>query len=120
MDSITGLASRSDAIGRLNDRCRQGYDRTARIVVTRTCLGALADDTLAAQAVAQATLLQAIRRHRFADGDQVRDRGDFLVAGVRVYFTIDCYDRNFEYGSEDPADASVTCRVLTIMLRGDL
>lgn len=120
MDTITGLASRSDTIGRLNDRCRQGYDRTARIVVTRTCLGALADDTLAAQAVAQATLLQAIRRHRFADGDQVRDRGDFLVAGVRVYFTIDCYDRNLEYGSEDPADASVTCRVLTIMLRDDL
>lgn len=120
MDSITGLASRSDAIGRLNDRCRQGYDRTARIVVTRACLGALADDTLAAQAVAQATLLQAIRRHRFADGDQVRDRGDFLVTGIRVYFTIDCYDRNLEYGSEDPADASVTCRVLTIMLRDDL
>lgn len=120
MDNVTGLASRSDAVGRLNDRCRQGFDRTARIVVTRTCLGALADATLAAQAIAQARLLQEIRLHRFAEGDIVRDRGDFLVDGVRVFFAIDCYDLKLEYGSEDPADASVTCRVLTIMLREDL
>ncbi|WP_042467047.1 DUF3768 domain-containing protein, partial [Sphingomonas sp. FUKUSWIS1] len=37
-----------------------------------------------------------------------------------VYFKIDYYDAAFQYGSEDPADASITQRVLTIMVREDL
>ncbi|MGR6331273.1 DUF3768 domain-containing protein [Sphingomonas sp. XXL09] len=112
--------SRSEAIARLNDRCRQGFDRTARIVVTRTCLASLSNDSLASQAIAQARLLQEIRQYQFPDGVPERNRGDFAIDEVRIYFAIDCYDTALEYGSENPADASVTRRVLTIMLREDL
>lgn len=41
------------------------------------------------------------------------------VAGERVFFKIDCFDRSGRFASPDPADASVTARVLTVMLAGE-
>ena len=108
-------------IARLNDRCRLGLDRTARIMVTRTCLGTFAPGDSAMTIVVQARLLAAVRRHEFtADNTAERDRGDFEFEGTQVYFRIDYYDAAVEYGSEDPANANVTRRVLTIMVREDL
>ena len=112
--------TRTEAIARLNDRCRQGLDRTARIVITRTCLGTFADDRAAA-IVAQAEILASLRAYQFGEAEiGERDRGSFEYRGTTVYFRIDYYDAAMEYGSEDPADASQTRRVLTIMLREDL
>jgi hypothetical protein len=59
--------TRVETIARLNDRCRQGLDRTARITVTRTCLATLSTDTLASEAVAQARLLQECQPARDVD-----------------------------------------------------
>lgn len=71
--------------------------------------------------VVQARLFAAVRRHVFTEADAAeRDRGNFEFEGTTVYFKIDYYDAAFEYGSEDPADASKTRRVLTIMIREDL
>ena len=44
------------------------------------------------------------------------DFGSVEVAGQRVFWKIDYYDRGLVDGSSDPADETVTCRVLTIML----
>jgi hypothetical protein len=44
------------------------------------------------------------------------DVGGFSVGGRKFFFKIDYYDAAMEFGSEDPADASKTTRVLTIML----
>ena len=118
IDTVT--ATRSETIGRLNDRCRQGLDRTARVTVTRACLDALSTDSVASQAIAQARLLQELRRHKFAEHDALRERGEFTIGDIRIYFTIDYYDQGLEWGSEDPADASITRRVLTMMLREDM
>ena len=52
--------------------------------------------------------------------DTERTRGSFTVRDTEVFFAIDYYDAALEYGSEDPADAGVTTRVLTLMLREDL
>lgn len=81
--------TRTEIIGRLNDRCRQGLDRTARIVVTRTCLATLAGDTLASRAIAQAHLMQALRRCTFDPRDTERNRGSFTVRDTEVFFAID-------------------------------
>lgn len=43
------------------------------------------------------------------------DFGSIEVAGRKFLWKIDYYDANMEFGSEDPADASKTTRVLTIM-----
>ncbi len=112
--------ARLETIARLNDRCRQGLDRTARINMTRACLGTFAEDR-AAEIVVQAEIIAMLRAHRFNDAEAgERNRGSFEYRGTTVYFCIDYYDAAMEYGSEDPADASQTRRVLTIMLRGDL
>lgn len=119
--SPASAEARLASIAHLNDRCRHGLDRTARIMVTRSCLGTFASGDGAMEIVVQARLYAAIRHHVFADaGAAERDRGNFEFEGTTVYFKIDYYDAAFEYGSEDPADASITQRVLTIMVREDL
>ena len=44
------------------------------------------------------------------------DFGSFEYAGKRIFWKIDCYDRDLNYGSPDPSDETVTERVLTVML----
>ena len=44
------------------------------------------------------------------------DFGAIKIGGTRLLFKIDYYDRARQFGSPDPADPAVTCRVLTIML----
>ena len=44
------------------------------------------------------------------------DFGSFDHEGERIAFKIDYYDLSLSYGSENPADASITRRVMTIML----
>lgn len=105
----------------LNDRCRQGLDRNARIVVTRTCLGRLVrGECRALEVIAQAKLMAAVRGYQFRteDGPE-RDRGEFTIGTETVRFKIDYYDAALEYGSEDPANPAITTRVLTIMLPED-
>jgi hypothetical protein len=57
-----------------------------------------------------------------ADNDPYgeHDFGSFEVAGETFFWKIDYYDRkSMEYGSEDPADPTMTTRVLTIMFAGE-
>jgi hypothetical protein len=44
------------------------------------------------------------------------DFGALTWRGTRLFWKIDCYDRDLAYGSPDPADPAVTRRVLTVML----
>lgn len=106
--SVTDI-SRDETIAKLNDRCRLGLDRTARILITRSCLAKFASGSTRDGLVAQAELMNAVRRHDFAGADAVeRDRGQFEFRGTTVFFRIDYYDLALDYGSEDPADASMT------------
>jgi hypothetical protein len=53
-----------------------------------------------------------------ADNDPYgeHDFGALTWRGTRLFWKIDCYDRDMRFGSPDPADPAVTTRVLTIML----
>jgi len=108
-------------IAALNDRCRLGLDRNARIVITASCLAALANgESAAAEILAQAEVMAAVRRYAFKPEDGAeRARGEFEIGQQIVRFAIDCYDLALEWGSEDPTDPSITTRVLTIMLPDD-
>ena len=48
-----------------------------------------------------------LRRARF---------GSFELDGEKLYWKIDCYNKEMRYGSEDPSDPEQTTRVLTILL----
>ena len=44
------------------------------------------------------------------------DFGDFELGGAKCFWKIDAYDVNYQFGSDDPLDLTITNRVLTIML----
>jgi hypothetical protein len=50
------------------------------------------------------------------DPYEEHDVGAFDFDGVRIIFKIDYFDRNLQFHSPDPADPSVTERIITIML----
>jgi hypothetical protein len=52
------------------------------------------------------------------DNDPYDDHtfGALEISGTRVYWKIDLYDEEYEFGSEDPADPVRTRRVLTLLL----
>ncbi|WP_240500014.1 DUF3768 domain-containing protein [Sphingomonas montana] len=95
----------------MNDELRR-YGRHGVISITRgiSALGSL-------QVI---EVLQAVRDFdQFSDGNdpyREHDFGTFRLLGDRMMWKIDYYDRERRYGSPDPADPAVTCRVLTIML----
>lgn len=112
--------SRVETIARLNDRTRLGLDRTSRTMMTSNLRATLSGDSVAEGIVAQAQLLKEIRSYEFGDDDgPERDFGTIDFRGNRVLFKIDYFDLDLHYGSEDPADASITRRVMTIMLASD-
>ena len=117
---IADTLPRAERIARLNDRARSGFDPSARIMFTRSCLDAFCSGDTPSGLLAQAELIKAIRRHEFTDDPYgERDFGSLMFRGEKVFFKIDYYDPDLEFGSEDPADASVTARVVTIMLAAE-
>ena len=109
----------TETIARLNDRVRQGLDRTAKVVMTSNLLAHLSDGTGPSRILAQAKVLKALRNCTFSPDSPERDFARFEVDGLNVLMKIDYFDLELEYGSENPADASVTCHVLTIMAPED-
>lgn len=53
------------------------------------------------------------------DPDGFHDYGSATVQGRAVWFKIDLYDRDYRYGSDDPADLTKTARVLTVLFPSD-
>lgn len=80
----------------------------------------LTQGILALDGEAQRIILERVRGFEAfcTDNDQhgERDFGSFDHDGERIAFKIDYFDLSLTYGSENPADASITRRVMTIML----
>jgi hypothetical protein len=68
----------------------------------------------------QLTILDAVAKFDTFDESNdpygEHDFGALEVEGERLFWKIDYYDRDLSAHSPDPADPSVTTRVLTIML----
>jgi Protein of unknown function (DUF3768) len=68
----------------------------------------------------QVLLMEMIRQYdAFSPANDPHSEHDFGTVTVnreKVFFKIDYYDIDMEYGSPDPADIEVTLRVMTVML----
>ena len=95
----------------LNDQLRRSLTG-GMLVMTR--------GIIALGAKRQMAILSAIATFNNFDADNdpygEHDFGALTVEGERILFKIDYLDRALSGHSPDPADASVTTRVLTIML----
>ncbi len=105
---------RSSVIAQLNDQLRC-YARGGQAAITSGVID------LGPGVVP--VVLEAVRSfNQFSpDNDPYgeHDFGAVTVLGHRIFWKIDYYDRNLQFGSPNPADAAVTTRVLTIMLAGE-
>jgi len=76
------MTDQTTRIAELNNLCRLGHDRTARTVITASCLAALTEaDGLAAEVLAQAEVLVFATE----DGPE-RARGELILRGRTIRF----------------------------------
>lgn len=103
-----------DRIRALNDLLRRTLSGGTLVLTA----GIIALDRECQQAIVDA--VAAFDRFE-ADNDLYgeHDFGAVEAAGERIFFKIDDYDRSLTRASSDPADASATARVITIMLAGE-
>ncbi len=104
----------TDLIRQLNDRLRI-HGLGGRIMLTSGVLGL--------DPAKQAAIANAIRTFTdFNEDNDPHGQHDFAVFTVdetEVMFKIDCFDKSLSYLSTDPADESLTIRVMTIMLASE-
>ena len=105
------MTTKTEQIRTLNDRLRQNFGEGAAVM---TC-GVAA---LGAEAVAR--IVKTITVYddfcRANDPHEEHDFGAFEAEGQVIFFKIDYYDKALAGHSPDPADPSVTERIITIML----
>jgi len=120
--------SRSERIARLNDRARQAMG-LACVAVATEGFRALSDED-------QSRVRELVETFDAFTPDNdpygERDFGAIYLDGEgrwtttrparpaeTMFWKIDAYDRDLQFGSEDPANPAVTRRVLTIMLASE-
>jgi len=105
------MDSKTARIRALNDELRQNF--AGGVAVMTPGIAALG-----AEAVARIVKTVAVFDDfcHANDPHQEHDFGAFDADGQRVLFKIDYYNESLTYHSPDPADPSVTKRVITIML----
>jgi hypothetical protein len=101
--------STADKIRELNDQFRQSM-RGGQLMLTRGIAGRSDTDVILDQVRRFTTFSQDNDPH----GEH--DFGAFDHRGDKIFWKIDYYDLALAQGSDDPADPSVTTRVLTVML----
>ncbi len=99
------------AIRALNDAFRTSFSG-GRVLMTAG-VDALPSD-LKAMAVRKVATFTDFTPDNDPHGEH--DFGGFDLAGRKFFWKVDYYDRTLEFGSENPADAAKTTRVLTLML----
>jgi hypothetical protein len=105
------MEAKTDKIRELNDQLRQNFAGGAAVMTPGIA-------ALGAEAVARIVKTVAVFDDfcHANDPHQEHDFGAFDADGQRVFFKIDYFDESLTYHSPDPADPSVTQRVITIML----
>jgi hypothetical protein len=105
------MTTKTETIRALNDKLRHDFSE-GRAVMT-TGIAALGPETVARIVKTIAVYDDFCHAN---DPYEEHDFGSFDADGHTIFFKIDYYDKALEAGSPDPADPSLTERVITIML----
>lgn len=111
----------ASAIARLNDLLRHNIHAPGRdrVMMTSGVAELIGDVSLFRNFQKRAELMRAVRDYdafdRSIDPHGERDMGRFVFEDTDCYWKIDYYNADLSAGSGNPADASLTRRVLTIM-----
>jgi hypothetical protein len=108
---MTTLAQKTERIRVLNDNFRTTF--IGGQVVMTAGVSELPIDVKAKALLTVKTFKEFTNDN---DPHQEHDFGSFEIIDQKLFWKIDYYDPNCEYGSEDPSDPAKTTRVLTIML----
>ena len=103
-------SSQTNRIRELNDAFRKSM--AGDVVITHGVAGLPSD--VRAMVIRKVATFDAFTPDNDPHGEH--DFASFDVAGHKLFWKIDYYDLRLEFGSDDPADAAKTRRVLTIML----
>lgn len=104
------MADQTTRIRDLNDAFRKAMPRDVYLTAGLSGLPA----KIQTEAIRRVKTFDAFNEDN--DPHAEHDFGAFDVEGQKIFWKIDCYDPNLEFGSADPTDESKTRRVLTIML----
>lgn len=104
------LPSRQHRIRRLNDHLRATFT-SGRVMLTAGVTAL--DDKDQARVLLAVNAFDGFTPANDPYGEH--DFGRIEVGGRGYFFKIDYYDIDFQYQSPDPADTTVTSRVMTIM-----
>jgi hypothetical protein len=112
--SICTDVPRAEVIARLNDTLRKKGEG-GTIMITQGVKLLTGFDAIA--------LAAGLADYAGFDSDNdphgERDFGDLTLFGADLLWKIDYYDLAQQYHSDNPADASITSRVLTVMLASE-
>ena len=120
-----GTLSRSERIARLNDRARQAMGLACVAVATEGFRALPDEDQSRVRELVETFDAFTPDNDPYGERDfgAIYQGGDGRWTTTRparpaktVFWKIDAFDRDLQFGSEDPADLAVTRRVLTIML----
>ena len=119
---ISEREKQSKAVRELNDRFRQSVpdacDLPGRVIITAGIQALIDTDEELGKHLPR--LFEEVRSFDDFTGDNdpygEHDFGAFDFEGTRVFWKVDYYAPDMMHGSENPADAEKTVRVLTIML----
>ena len=105
--------TKTEQIRALNDRLRQHLSGNNGTAIITVGIAALGDE-----AVARIVRTIAVYDDFCHENDpyEEHDFGAFEAEGHTIFFKIDYYDPTLTYHSDDPADLTITHRVITIML----
>jgi uncharacterized protein DUF3768 len=105
------MDTKTARIRALNDQLRQNFADGIAVMTPGVA-------ALGAEAVARIVKTIAVFDDfcHANDPHEEHDFGSFEADGQMIYFKIDYFDQNLSMHSPDPADPSVTHRVITIML----
>ena len=110
------MAEIPQTIAEINDAFR----RAEPGIPGKTVLTAGIVDLLNRQKIPLPKLAQLVANYADFNEDNdphgEHDFGAFEFGGAKCFWKIDCYDKQYHMGSDDPTDLSKTNRVLTIML----